>query len=335
MSEGNEQRAVELLGNTLAWDNHACMPLRPGDYAFLDQLERVRDSGIDVVTLNIGFGPQALQDHVDVLDSFVAWIAAHNDCYVVAHNVADIDAARAQGRLAIVFDVEGMAPLDDADLGVVERLRQAGVGWMLIAYNRNNAAGGGCMDDDKGLTAHGRAILHEMNRVGMIVCCSHTGHRTARDVLESAEYPVIFSHSNASAIQEHARNIPDGLIKACAQTGGVVGVNGVGDFLGDGEDYSSLIVRHIDHMVELVGPDHVGISLDYVFDQQEVIDFINQYSETFPDEAGQGFTCRFAPPETFRGIVTGMLDLGYGDEDIAKIVGGNWYRVASQVWPTT
>ena len=335
MSETNEQRAIELLGKSLAWDNHSCMPLRPGDHAYLDQLERARATGIDVVALNIGFGPQSLQQHLDVLDSFVAWIEARSDHYVVAHDTAAIDAARERGRLAIIFDIEGMAPFDDADLDVIGELRTAGVSWMLIAYNRNNAAGGGCMDEDPGLSAHGRKILKEMKHVGMIVCCSHTGHRTALDVLEAADNPVIFSHSNASAVHAHARNIPDELIRGCAQTGGVVGVNGLGDFLGDGEDYADLIVRHIDHMVELVGPDHVGISLDYVFDQQEVIDYFNSFSETFGEDAASGFSCRFAPPEIFTGIVAGLFARGYHDDDIHKIVGGNWYRVASQVWPAT
>ena len=335
MADSNELRAVELLRNSIAWDNHSCMPLRPGDYSFLDQLERAQKTGIDVVALNIGFGPQSLQEHLDVLGSFVQWIKAQDDRYVIAHDIAGIDAAVNQGKLAIVFDIEGMAPLDSADLTVIEELRRAGVSWMLVAYNKNNAAGGGCMDDDPGLSEHGRAILREMQRVGMIVCCSHTGHRTALDVFEAADNPVIFSHSNASAVHEHVRNIPDELIKACAQTGGVVGVNGVGDFLGDGEDYAALIVRHIDHMVNIVGPDHVGVSLDYVFDQQEVTDYLNKLTETFGEDAAAEFTCRFAPPETFTGIASELLALGYSDEDIGKIIGGNWYRVATQVWRPT
>ena len=103
---------------------------------------------------------------------------------------------------------------------------------MLLAYNLNNLAGGGCQDDDDGMTAFGHDVVREMERVGMVVCCSHTGYRTARDVLKMATKPVVFSHSNAHDIVAHPRNLPDDLVRECAQTGGVVGVNGIGLFLG-------------------------------------------------------------------------------------------------------
>lgn len=325
------QTAKKILESTLVWDNHSCMPLRPDDWSFLPQLERVHNAGIDVVTLNIGMDLTPKAEHLAVLDSFEHWIADHADRYVVVHNFAEIEAAKLAGKLSVAFDVEGMALLDD-DIGLIPELRARGALWMLVAYNLNNKAGGGCLDEDSGLTEHGRAILAEMKRVGMIACCSHTGHRTAMDILESAENPVIFSHSNPSAVYEHERNIPDSLIRACAETGGVVGVNGVGDFLGSGTDYAELIARHIDHIVELAGPDHAGISLDYVFDKQEVLDFIVKKSESFGGKMAEEFTNRFAPPETFPLIIERLLTMGYSAENIEKIIGGNWARVARQVW---
>ncbi|RPH97387.1 MAG: membrane dipeptidase [Lysobacterales bacterium] len=332
MTDAVEQRARALLNDSLVWDNHACMPLRPGDASFFDQLDRARQSGVDVISLNIGFGPLSLQDHLGVLAWFRKWLGQRPERFLLARHPEDIDTARRQGRLAVIFDIEGMAPLDAGDHGLVAMFRELGVGWMLIAYNRNNAAGGGCMDEDPGLSAHGRRILAEMKRVGMIACCSHTGQRTALDVLEAADNPVIFSHSNANAVHQHVRNISDELIRACAATGGVVGINGLGDFLGPGEDYAEAIVRHVDHMVELVGSEHVGLALDYVYDQQEVADYVRTMHATFGEEQAAEFSGRFAPPETFVPIVTRLLGLGYAERDIRNIVGGNWYRVASQVW---
>lgn len=327
------QSARELLQRQLVWDNHSCMPLRPGDHAFLPQLERVHASGVDAVALNIGFGTLDLATHLRQLADFRQWLGARSDRFQLVSSTADIDSARQEGRLAVFFDIEGMAPLDDGDFGVLALLRELGVGWMLVAYNRANAAGGGCLDDeDEGLTTHGRALLAEMKRVGMLVCCSHTGHRTAREVIDAADNPVLFSHSNAAAVHPHYRNIPDELITAVAANGGVVGVNGVGDFLGEGDDYAELLYRHIDHMVSLVGSAHVGVALDYVFDQGELIEYLRTMEHTFGDNVPDENDLRFAPPEVFPALTARMLRAGYAESDIANIVGGNWYRVASQVW---
>lgn len=332
MSEVEYNHARSLIKESLVWDMHACMPLRPGDGAFLDQLDRAHRSGVNAICLNVGFGPQSLQEHLRMLAWFRQWLGERPDRYLLANGIADIDAARRDGKLAVMFDIEGMGPLDGGDDGLVAVFRELGVAWMLIAYNRNNAAGGGCMDDDPGLTSHGRRILAEMKRVGMIVCCSHTGHRTAREVMEAAGNPVIFSHSNASAVFAHPRNIPDDLVRLCAATGGVVGINGLGDFLGPGEAYAELIVRHIDHVVQLVGPEHAGLGLDYVYDLKELEDYLATMSGTFGGEATARFSNRFAPPETFIPVAARLLALGYGKQDIESIVGGNWYRVAGQVW---
>src|SRR3546814_3545213 len=90
---------------------------------------------------------------------------------------------------------------------------------MLLAYNRNNMLGGGCQDEDIGLTAQGRRVLDEMKRVGMVLCCTHTGERTAREATEYMEQPVIFSHSNPRVSHDHPRNITDEQIRACPRSG--------------------------------------------------------------------------------------------------------------------
>lgn len=326
-------RATDILHRVLVWDNHECMPLRPGDPSFLPQLRRFRDVGTDVVSLNVGFGPQSLEDHVRMLASFRAWIRAHAEDYALVGSLADIDRARAEGRMAITFDVEGMVPLNHGDHGLVELLFDLGVRWMLIAYNRNNLAGGGCYEnEDPGLSSHGRAIVREMKRVGMAVCCSHTGHRTVRDVVACADNPVLFTHSNPSAVHPHKRNLPDEFIRACAETGGVVGINGIGVFLGDNDNRAETVVRHIDHVAQLVGPDHVGLSLDYCFDKDELQHFFATMRDTFPDPQSFNGEAKMVPPEVLPDIVAGLMLRGYGEADLEKILGGNWRRVAGAIW---
>ena len=171
-----------------------------------------------------------------------------------------------------------------------------------------------------------------MARVGMVACCSHTGLRTTMDVMEHSTNPVIFSPSNPYAIKAHPRNIRDEAIKACAQSGGVIGINGIGDFLGDNDDRTETIVRHIDYVVQLVGPEHVGISLDYVFDQQELDDFLKANPETFPPELGYGAGLKIVRPEQIPEIAESLLNLGYSDNDMRLILGENHLRIANQVW---
>jgi Membrane dipeptidase (Peptidase family M19) len=188
---------------------------------------------------------------------------------------------------------------------LVEIFYRLGVRWMLIAYNKNNKLGGGCMDDDTGLTAYGRHIIDEMERVGMVLCCTHVGHRTALEAMEYARNPVIFSHSNPSSVYPHVRNISDELLIACARSGGVVSINGVGLFLGAavagvGDNRTETLLRHIDYVVQLIGPEHVGWGLDYVFDVSELEEYVRKNPDKFPAGLGQSGSYRQVEPERFR-----------------------------------
>jgi membrane dipeptidase len=262
-----------LLKHTLCWDIHACMPPRPGDTALLPQLQRARSAGIDVISLNISFDAVDPRDAFLMLATFRHWIRQHPEHYALIDTVADIEAAKIQGRLAVTFDIEGGNAVA-AHPGLVEIFYRLGVRWMLLAYNKNNKLGGGCMDEDSGLTAYGRTIIDEMGRIGMVLCCTHVGQRTALEAMEYTCNPVIFSHSNPAAVYPHVRNIPDELMRACARGGGVVNINGVGMLLGThegrGDNRTETLVRHIDYAAQLIGPEHVGLGLDYLFDSRNI-----------------------------------------------------------------
>jgi len=324
-------RAAELLKSTVVWDNHGCMPLRPDDERFLPQLARYRAAGVDVVTLNVGFDAVAPGTSRAMLAAFRRWLAARPQDYLLIDSVADIERARASSRLGVLFDIEGGAALQ-GDVGAVSEYYRLGVRWMLIAYNRNNALGGGCQDDDPGLTPFGREVLAEMARVGMVACCSHTGQRTTLDVMECSTRPVIFSHSNPLGVWRHKRNISDAAIRACARTGGVVGINGIGIFLGANDASSAAFVRHVEYVIDLVGPEHVGLGLDYVFDRQEMDDFVRDNPQTFPAEEGYAAGIAMVEPEQIPEIVDELARRGHSDDVVRNILGGNLLRVARQVW---
>jgi membrane dipeptidase len=323
-------RTRELFQRTVVWDSHACMPLRPGDESFLPQLARHKKAGVSVVFLNVYMDMYPPETAFRMLAVFRHWISRHPGEYVLAQSIEDIERARVEGKLAIAFDIEGGNAVE-AHPGLIEVIYRLGVRWMLIAYHKNNRLGGGCQDDDCGLTDFGRQIIDEMERVGMVRCCSHTGYRTAREALEYASKPVIFSHSNPRALQDHERNIPDDLMIACARTRGAVNLNGIGLFLGDNDNSTETLVRHIDYAVQLIGPAHVGFGLDYVFDQKELNEHIRARPDIFPPERyAAGIS--MIEPERFPRIAEALLDRGYSETQVQGILGHDNLRVAREVW---
>jgi membrane dipeptidase len=307
------------------------MPLRPDDETFLPQLARHRAAGVTLVALNVTFDVHPPQSAFAMLASFRQWIARHADDYVLAESVADIEAAKRDQKLAIMFDIEGGRAVEPHP-GLVEIFYRLGVRWMLIAYNKNNRLGGGCQDEDTGLTDFGRRIINEMERVGMVLCCSHTGYRTAHEAMEYSKNPVLFSHSNPRAVWDHPRNIPDDLLRACARTGGVVCLNGFGLFLGDNDNSTETLLRHIDYAVNLIGAEHVGLGLDYVFDVTELDEYVRRHPGTFPPEKGYGRRIVMIEPERFPVIAESLLRRGYSEAQVQGIMGHNNLRVARQVW---
>jgi len=175
-------------------------------------------------------------------------------------------------------------------------------------------------------------MLHEMARVGIVACCSHTGYRTAREAIDESPTPVIFSHSNARALADHPRNIPDDLIRACAARGGVVGVNGIGIFLGGNDASAGNVARHVLHMLDLVGPAHVGLGLDYIFDSSELDAEIAANPDKFPPHLGYSAGIAMTPPEALPELAEALSRRGVDDATLALVFGGNWLRVARQVW---
>jgi membrane dipeptidase len=331
MIEANSYTARQLIDAVPVWDHHACLPLRPNDPAFLPQLARHKAAGFDAITVNIGFGEQGPEEHLRMIAALRHRLMARPEEYLLLLEADDVERARSTGRLAVGFDIEGANAVGD-QLSLIQLYYDLGVRWMLMAYNTSNRAGGGCQDEDGGLTNFGRAMVAEMERVGMLLCLSHTGHRTVREVIAMATQPLIFSHSNCAALHPHPRNIPDELIRACAATGGVVGINGVGIFLGKNDISSETYARHVDHVVQLVGPAHVSIALDYVFDMRELEEHLEKMKGTFPPGLGYEMGARFVPPEQLEEIVVTLQGWGYSDADLTALLGGNLLRLAKQVW---
>jgi membrane dipeptidase len=318
------------MADSLVWDNHVSVTIGPERSDRLKFLRRYKEAGVNVICLNVGFDDFAPANKCALLAEYRRWFAVHADDYRIVGSVADIAGARRDGKLAVCFNLEGGRCLSGQS-AMVALYYDLGVRWMLFAYNRNNELAGGCQDEDRGLSDFGREVLKEMERVGMVVCCSHIGQRSALEIMEAAGSPVILSHSNPRVLCDHPRNVTDEVIRACAQTGGVVGITGLGNFLGKNDVRTQTFVRHIDYAVNLVGAEHVGIALDCHFDDEEIFNFVKKNPQIWPPhEYPDGLA--IMQPEQIPEIAAGLLGLGYREIDVANIMGGNHLRVAQRVW---
>lgn len=313
----------------MLWDQHACAELV--ETADLRELHRYRPAGGGLVSLNVGFAPHGPEVAASVLRSFRAQVEAIEGLALAA-SVDDVDRIAAAGDTAVVFDLEDIAPLG-GDLDAVARLVTQGVRTLGPVYNHANAAGGGCLDAvDEGLTAWGRTLVAEMNARGMVPDGSHVGARTTFDMCAASTRPVVFSHSNLRAVWEHPRNITDDQARAVADTGGVVGVTGVGIFLGPNTPTLEAMVRHIEHAVEVVGIRHVGISTDFSFDWATFRIALADTPTLYDASYTAWGPVEWMPPETFIGIGAALAARGWNDSDIAAVTGGNFRRVARESW---
>src|SRR3990167_4908481 len=323
------QRKKCATPNPIRWDAHGCPPFKIG--ADLSFLKRYKNSGVNFISLNVGFDLTTKTETLQLINYFRQWIHKHNEDYVIIENVQALLKCQTKNKLGIAFDLEGCNLLD-GQLDRVSEFYSLGVRQMVFAYNTNNLSGGGCFDIDTGLTSFGKQLVKECNRVGMVIDCSHVGYQTSLDIINLSEHPVVFSHSNPATLVQHPRNITDAQIIACAAKGGVIGINGIGLFLGNNELLAEKIVEHIDYVASLVGAQHVGIGLDCVFDENEVQDFVKNNPSTFQPKYGFTNDVVVAEPEQFSTIAELLALRDYCESDINHILGENFLRVAKAVW---
>ncbi len=291
------EKARSLYRSSLVWD----MTVPYGMQHATDgiTLPRFRKAGFGLVSLTLGgdktFGPETALANIGKV---YAVCAKHPELYVLVKGIDDVDRAHKEGKLAITINFQGTNVLAN-DLGLVEVFYRLGVRHMLMAYNQKNLVGDGCAErTDAGLSRFGLAMIKEMNRVGMLVDGTHTGYRTSMEAMEASTSPCIFSHCCAYSVFPHYRNIKDDQIKKCAETGGVIGVNGLGEFIDDMEATSESMFRHLDHIVSVVGAKHAGIGLDYVKDVAGFWKYVDDNPEAWPDNQGKANRhTKFVQPE--------------------------------------
>ena len=260
-------------------------------------------------------------------------------------SAADVETAKRTGKLGLLFHFQGTDPIED-HLDLVWTYKSLGVGIMQLCYNVRNRCGDGAEERcDAGLSNFGIDLIKEMNAVRVIVDCAHTGVRTSLDAVEASSAPVVVSHGNPRAVRPSMRNLPDELIRAVAQSGGLIGAVGFPAFVADSTRPTlDQFIDNIAYMVDLVGIDHVALGIDYYNAQWPVMpdEEAQRYyqlrlaqrswrPDTYPPPPHY-YPAGIETPRTLHNLTHRLLERGFGADSVRKILGLNWVRVYRTVW---
>jgi membrane dipeptidase len=285
-------------------------------------IPRIKEGGVDCLFFAMYVSPTyraRLRRLAQMLDVFYSELEKNRDRIMLATKHDDIIKAKKVGKIAAVISVEGGEPLEE-DLGILRVLHKLGVRSLTLThFPRNELADGSGSDSGSHLTDFGIDVVEEMNKLGMIIDVSHINETGFWDVLDKTRSPVIASHSNCKDLCNFHRNLTDDQIKALARNDGVINLSYCAGFIKEGigfdrEKYSKVVLDdwmdHLEHVVNLVVPNHVGLGSDF--------------------DGGCGFPGMddiTNVPQITRNLVL----RGYSDQDIEKILGGNNLRVMKEV----
>ena len=269
--------------------------------AYLKQLERT-DEALSAAT--------AKADRI--LNEIEEMVAKNCTAVDIAYTPADLCRLKKAGKKAVMLGIENGYAIGK-DITNVERFRHRGVVYMTLCHNGNNDICGSARynEEELGVSTFGEQVIKEMNRVGMMVDISHAGEKSFYDALEISRKPIVASHSSARALCDHPRNLTDDQLKALAAKGGVAQVCMYGGFLRkNGEATIKDAIEHLNHMVNVMGIEHVGIGTDF---------------------DGDGGITGCASASELINFTRRLLLERYSEESIRLIWGGNFLRVMEEV----
>ncbi|MBQ0019269.1 MAG: membrane dipeptidase [Bacteroidales bacterium] len=247
----------------------------------------------------------------DILDQLEAMVKAHPESAAIAHTPNDLYRLKRLGKKAVMMGIENGYAIG-RDLSNIERFRRRGIVYMTLCHNGDNDICDSCRGNAEhgGLSDFGREVVKEMNRVGLMVDLSHAAESSFWDALATSETPIVCSHSSCRSLCDHPRNLTDQQMRALAEKGGVMQVTIYNGFLvKDGQATIKDVVRHINHAVEVMGIDHVGIGTDF---------------------DGDGGVPGVASASELPNLTKELLREGYSTADLRKLWGENFLRVMTQ-----
>lgn len=253
----------------------------------------------------------------EIFDNAFVEIFENDDIFKVCLDTSDMNESLEEGKIGVILGMEGIMQLEDVNH--LRELYNKGVRHAGLTWNEVNKYSAGLSSETEGLTSLGKEILSEMEKLGMVIDLAHANLKSFNEILEHTKGPIVISHGNTKALCNHIRNYTDEQLQMIQERNGVIGICGIGPFIGNGKENWTVVnmAKHIDHAVKQIGIDHVGIGLDICYYLKDGV-HTNMVDglETMSD----------AP-----NLFVELEKLGYTTSQIAKIKYKNFYRVLKEV----
>tara|TARA_B100000408_G_scaffold23072_1_gene16228 strand:- start:122 stop:1120 length:999 start_codon:yes stop_codon:yes gene_type:complete len=295
---------------------------------------QMNEGGVSAVHVTICYH----EDFQEMVENIIAWnrrFEQYSELIFHGLGVDDVRKAHSEGRTAIFFGFQNCSPIED-NIGLVEVCHQLGARFMQLSYNNQSLLATGCYEeDDPGITRMGRQVIREMNRVGLVVDMSHSARRSTLEAIEISERPIAITHANPAFWFTALRNKSDDVLKALAESGGMLGfsmyphhLKGKSDCLL--EDFCSMIAR----TAEMIGVEHIGFGSDLCQDQPDsVVEWMRNGTWTKERDFGEGSAGQagfpvqpewFRDNRDFKNILNSLRKTGFSEDEVAHIAGLNW-----------
>ena len=295
---------------------------------------QMNEGGVSAVHVTICYH----EDFQEMVENITAWnrrFEQYSELIFHGLGVDDVRKAHSEGRTAIFFGFQNCSPIED-NIGLVEICHQLGARFMQLSYNNQSLLATGCYEeDDPGITRMGRQVIREMNRVGLVVDMSHSARRSTLEAIEISERPIAITHANPAFWFTALRNKSDDVLKALAESGGMLGfsmyphhLKGKSDCLL--EDFCSMIAR----TAEMIGVEHIGFGSDLCQDQPDsVVEWMRNGTWTKERDFGEGSAGQagfpvqpewFRDNRDFKNILNCLRKTGFSEDEVARIAGLNW-----------
>jgi membrane dipeptidase len=340
------RRAIVIDGLG-GFGNSSAPPGAPLSDAFIGD---IRGSGVTCVHTTVGpvgsTPPDtAFAQAVMGIGELEGEIERHPDVLARIRTVADIHAAKAAGRTGIIYGFQDAVAFE-TELARLDELHRLGIRVIQVTYNRRNLLGDGCLEPaNAGLSKAGVEAVEKLNALGILVDLSHCGRQTAMDAIKASKKPVAFTHTGSAAVIDHPRNRTDEELRAVADRGGVSGIYFMPFLSGGKQPTAADIIRHLEHMIDVAGEDHVSLGTDGGLSAEVVDDkfkevfagFVRQRREAgiaAPGENEEGylFANELNTPRRFETLADMLSKRGHSDARVEKILGANLVRVFGETW---